>query len=245
MTNQVFSNTLNQYAGNNGVTYTYTPSEEVLDWKELVRKIWEVQWMITTRKKWALSEEQYLYGGIETTGDAIYDNILLDDYVNTTRTISEMVEMYDAGKDFILRNPNDAQVIFDIILEYTDYVGERINTSLHLLSVNAEENVSLRQTIEDVVKLQNLGNKLFPLAVKYGDHKPTTQGILGFLYRDAQQYGYRRLEFDPIAKYGFTLQDLDDPKRRNERTGEFKAVNLANLFNPDTLEHLRGVYGNE
>lgn len=209
--------------------------------EELKKKIWEWQFFISTRRKWTFTEHDFEVKGITITGNDEEDRKSMETWTNTTRTLSELVEFYDQGKEFILTYKEDAQTIFLIIQEYTDYVSKKLENSIHLLNYQVKENEKLRNVINDVIKMQNLANRLFPIVLQNTERKPETKGLFGFISARSSMYGLNRVEFNPLEKFGITIEDYQNMDNVDEQTGLFNAIDIRKQFNPAVMTQLRGV----
>lgn len=210
--------------------------------EELKKKIWEWQWMITTRTKWTYSEFDFETKGIIVSGDLDQDTRAMETWTNTTRTLAELVEFYDQGKEFILREPKNAEDIFNIIKDYTEFVADSFENSIHLLNNNVKENESVRNVINDVIKMQNLANRLFPLVIQNTETAAPTKGLLGYIASRNGHDGLNRITFDILGKYGLTQEQFDNVENIDETTGLFNAVDIRRTFDPNTLNQIKGMY---
>lgn len=233
------------YSSNNGdpryYNYAQTVSDPGYDYKKLSEKIFDWQWKVTMRRKWTYSDADYEIYGITVTGDREQDFESMEDWVNTTRTIANMVELHAESKEFIIQRKQDIDRIFEIIQEYTSYIGYRFSSQLNLLHYELQHNPEVREILDDLVKLQNLGNRLFPIMVHLNQDDPVpVTGILGFLYNDTQEYGLSKFQFDPLTKYGLTLADIKREENIDKSTGLYNAVNVSQYFDPQAYGKIKG-----
>lgn len=229
--------------------YEYT-SPSQYNFSELQKQIWDWQWIITTRKRWTLTEEDYTVRGISISDSIELTEALMDDWVKTTRSIAQLVELHDEGKEFIIDNPVDIEHIFNIIQEYTGYIGSTFSNRIHLLHrISAldplakpnEDQQKIINILEDVIKLQNLGNRLFPVMVSVNrEHAAAVGGLLGFLIHE-QDMVDGKLNFDPLAKYGLTKEDISAKENIDQSTGLYKAIDAQAVFDPYAFSKLQGV----
>lgn len=221
--------------------YNLKHQRQMPTFEELKKKIWDWQWMITTRTKWTYSEFDFEHKGITITGDLEQDTRAMESWTNTTRTLAELVEFYDQGKEFILRDPKNAEDIFNIIKEYTEYVAYSFDNRIHLLNNNVKENEAVRNVINDVIKMQNLANRLFPLVIQNTETAAPTKGLLGYIARRNGHDGLNRIKFDILGKYGISQEQFHNVENTDETTGLFNAVDIRQTFDPSTLKQLKGV----
>lgn len=212
------------------------------NWDELEGKIFKCQFRITTKRKWTYSEFDFEHVGIFVTGDLDDDLNSMNDWVNTTRTISDLVEMFDEGKEFIIPNPKDIEIIFMFIQDYTEYVGHVFNTRIHITHHGTKMDPEVREVLADLIKMQNFANRIFPVAVKLNkdDTRPVLTGILGWLNQSGHNLGLPPLTFDPVEKYGIDPKAFEKEENFNKETGMFNAINLADVFDPHAFKTING-----
>ena len=166
---------------------------------------------------------------------------LLEKKELTKITISELVEMYEYGKEFYFVNPADMEGVFNIIVDYTNYIAWYINNSINLTYYKAEENPKLQQLLTDVVKLQNLGNRIFPIMTARDDMTYESKGLLGYLNKRRNLQGIRRLDFDPITRYGVTEDDFRNPDLFDANEKSFRIIDMKKSFNPRTAQFMENI----
>lgn len=207
----------------------------------LSEKIFDVQWLIRTRRQWTYTVDDYEVFGIPVSGDPALDEVDMKEWVTTTRPISELVEMYEHGKEFYFVNSADMEGVFNIIVDYTNFIAWYINNSINLTYYKAEENPKLQQLLTDVVKLQNLGNKIFPIMTAREDMTYESKGLLGYLNRRRNMHGINRLEFNPVTRYGFTEDDFRNPELYDAEKQTFKVIDAHKAFNPHTVKFMENI----
>lgn len=210
------------------------------NWDELKKKIWDYQWMISTKRKWTFSDWDYEHRGITITGDPFHDVGSMDTWTNVTRSIADLVDFYDDGKEFILRNPPDAKRIFEYIQEYTQYVAWKFEHSIHMLNYDVENNKDLQEVIRDVVKMQNFGNRIFPLAMANYKFEPITTGLFGWVSKRSGTGIIPKIEFNPSSYFGISVEKFKDVENVDKETGYFNAIDLRSGFDPSSLNKIKG-----
>lgn len=215
--------------------------ENPYNYEELTEKIWDWQWTIGTRKAWTYTEFQYENQFVDATGDVVLDEIDQMAWVRTTRNISELVEMHDKGHEFFFINDETPRKVFDIIYEYTCYVAWFFNNEIHVSYEMADQDEKLRTVLNDVVKMQNLANKIFPIFTAQPEQREETRGLFGYLNRRHRSAFAHRLQFDPILVYGYNQSDFTDPNRYNREERSFNAIDVRQSFNPGLISLMNQV----
>lgn len=210
-------------------------------YQELSEKIFDVQWLIRTKRQSTYTQDDFEVFGIPASGDPVLDGLDMNEWVTTTRPISELVEMYEHGKEFYFVNPADMEGVFNIIVDYTNYIAWYINNSINLTYYKAEENPKLQQLLTDVVKLQNLGNRIFPIMTARDDMTYESKGLLGYLNKRRNLQGIRRLDFDPITRYGVTEDDFRNPELFDTNEKSFRIIDMKKSFNPRTAQFMENI----
>nr|DAS75688.1 MAG TPA: hypothetical protein [Caudoviricetes sp.] len=206
---------------------------------ELIERLFDWQWMVTMKYKWTLTQKDYEEKGVSIYGDEEQYMQALDDMVHTTRSIADLAELHDEGKDFIIRMPGDTEKIFTIIHEYTSYVASQFNTSIYITPDTIYNNPKLRQLIDDVVKLQNLGNAVYPVMTTVVKHTAETEGLLGFINKTSGRSFVRRLDFNPVERYGFRAWEIG-AGRDKYPTKDEQVIDIRKQFDPHTINQLGG-----
>lgn len=213
------------------------------NWDELEGKIFKCQFRVTTKRKWTYSDYDFEHVGILVTGDLEEDLNSMNDWINTTRTIADMVEWFNDGKEFIIPNPKDIEIIFMFIQDYTEYVGHVFNTRIHITHHGTKMDPEVREVLSDLIKMQNFANRIFPMAVKLNkdnDQRPVLSGILGWLNSAQSTMGLPQFTFDPVEKYGIDPNDFNKEENFNKETGMFNAIDLSTVFDPHAFKTING-----
>lgn len=218
---------------------THQPTKEY-NYDLLVEQLFEWQWLVTMPRKWTYSQYEYEVVGVNVLEDAEEDERSMNSWNQTTRSIADLVELYDEGKEFALVMEEDIRRIFDIIKEYTEYVGFIFNTHIYLAN-KVEQNDKAKEVLADVVKMQNFANHIFPIMVSLEyDQEVQMTGIIGWIHNYANAGDSRfKLDFDPYTKYGITREDVFNKDNVDQVTGNYKAVDLTKTFDPYTLDKIR------
>ena len=208
------------------------------DFNKLKEKIWEWQWPVSMPRKWTYTVTDYEVYGIPISGDEEADMAAMEEWVTTTRTLAQLVELYDEGKEFSFVDYSHIDKAFDIISEYTSFIAYQLNNSLHLQTYNVSSNKSLQQVLNDVVKLQNLANRLFPAMVALNEDAPAeVTGLFGFI--NSHTVDLAKFDFDPLSKYGLSKEIIRHKDNVDPATGLYKAVDIESKFDPHTFDVLR------
>lgn len=214
------------------------------DPEAMLANIFTKQWMVSAPYKWTLDNKDMNYFGVRTYENPMMDMEMMDEWVKTTRSISTLAEWHDEGKEFQLLDINNAQAIFNIIADYTEYVSRSLQNKIHALYVGIEKNNDIQEILSDLVKLQNLANRLFPVMVRIElenpEEVPVQHGLFSYL-SDVDKFLGKKLEFDPYFKYGFTRGIVIDKENKDKGTGLFKAVDLQRQFDPSALTQINKV----
>lgn len=218
----------------------YTPRiHKEFDYDKLSRQMFEWNWLVKMPVKWSYNQFQYENLGVFVTDNEQHDNESMNNWVTTTRTIADLVELHHEGKEFIIIQPNDVERIFNIIQEYTEYVAYTFNSN-PFLTRRADTNENIQELLSDVIKMQNLANRIFPVMVNLGiDKKEELTGLFGWLTNVGGQTVQRKLEFDPYERYGLSRTIVTDKKYAEPETGLYKALDAQQSFNPETFERIR------
>lgn len=178
------------------------------DFETLKKQVWETEYLIKTRFKFTFSDDDYEERGIRVTGDPEADFWAMEEWITTTRCIADLAEMHNEGKEFYFCDNHVLPEIFRIINDYTQYVAEAINGSAYLANFGIKDNPKVREIIEDIVKLQNLGNRVYPLIAEYQPEKPKeeAQGLLAFIQEANKDFAYiPQFDFDINERLGSTF----------------------------------------
>lgn len=212
-----------------------------LNESELLTAIFEDQWCIQTKFKWLLTEKFMEEVGVVTSGDYAYDMEMANQWTRTTRPISELATMLDEGKEFMLEDEKDHEKIFNVIMQYTNFVASRLNHSLDLDYLDPEQNEEVREVLNDVVKLQNLAAKLYPIMIDLTPDQEETKGLIGFINRRGRRYGLKHLHFNPVNRFGFSAE-VQKEVEENVREGKIpRPINIENALDMDTLAKIRRI----
>lgn len=210
-------------------------------YEQLEKDIFDRLYRIRTKRIWTYTTMDYEVFGIPTSGVRELDNLDMNEWVMTLKTINDLTEMYEQGKEFYFVDNCDIEVAFNSIVDYTNYAANFINNSYHLSYVDTEENEPLQKLLNDLVKMQNLANRIFPVMTMQPNFTQESKGLLGFLSNRRHRQGIKLMNFDPILKYGFTEQDYQDPNRYNDRNAEFRAIDIRENFNPNVARFVGGI----
>lgn len=214
------------------------------DPEAMLANIFTKQWMVSAPYKWTLDNKDMNYYGVRTYQNPMLDNDMMDEWVKTSRSISTLAEWHDEEKEFQLLDINHARAIFDIIVDYTEYMSRTLQGRIHALYVNVEQNSDVKEILTDLVKLQNLANRLFPVMVRIELENPTEmpvqRGLFSYL-SDVDRFLGKKLDFDPYWKYGFSRDVVTNKDLKDKETGLFKAVDLQRQFDPSALNQIRKV----
>lgn len=230
-----------QYQPINIYQTRYTPTNRVreFDYNKLQRQLFEWNWFVKLPRKWTYTDFQYEHVGIPSNMESedIYQS--MNEWVDTTRTIADLVELHDEGKEFIITQPNDVERIFNIVQEYTEYVAFVFNTNLQYTYL-IDKDPKVQELLDDVIKMQNLANRIFPVMVNLGYEKEEElTGLFGWLTKQNPNAVTHKLDFDPYEKYGFNRQIVADKQNMDEHSQLFKAVDISRTFNPGTFDKIR------
>ena len=211
------------------------------NFEELKEKIWEWQWPVRMKLKWSYTKDDYEHRGILVSGNLQQDMAAMEEWINTTRSIADLVTLYDEGKEYIIPDPAHIERIFDIINEYTSFVAYKFNNNFYLSQMKYENNDAIIEVLNDVVKMQNLANRIFPMVVELNPSDPApVEGLFGMLQRASLDYGIDQLQFDPYNRYGLTKQALFNEKLQ-DALGNYKAVDMERKFDPEVFSRIRKV----
>lgn len=205
----------------------------------LIKQVFEWQWIIHTRVKWCIRNEDLTYYGIPTSNDITLDEEMYDQWTKTTRSIADLAEFYDQGKEFIFADVKNVEDVFKIIAEYTDYVAYRLNADGDLNYINLDENEEVREVLNDVVKLQNLGNHIYPIMQAHIPQQTETEGLLGFLNERGSRYGISQFTFNPYKRFGFNNANQSKPTTPHEEPQTEEAIRIQRALDMSTLTQLR------
>lgn len=217
------------------------PASTMNDASDLIKKVFECPWIIYTRVKWCIREVDLTYYGIPTSNDLHADEEMYDQWTKTTRTIAELAEFYDQGKEFMFEDIKSTEAVFNIITEYTDYVAYRLNYDVDLNYNKIEENESVKEVLNDVVKLQNLGNHICPIMRTYIPQQVETQGLLGFLNERGMRYGLSQFDFNPYKRFGFNGNQTEQNTKSNNEPQTEEAIRIQRALDMSTLSRLRAM----
>lgn len=212
--------------------------------EEMLAGIFTKQWMITAPRKWTIEPVDMTYYGVRTYENPMMDMEMMEEWTKTTRSIATLAEWHAEGKEFQLLDINNAQAMFNIIIDYTEYVAMTLGNKIHLTYVGIEKNPEVQEVLTDLVKLQNLANRLFPVMVRLEIENPSEipqqSGLFSYL-TDVDIFLGKKLEFDPYQKYGFSRQLVTNKELRDKETGLFKAVDVERYFDPSALGQIKKV----
>lgn len=206
----------------------------------LVEQLFEWQWLVMMPRKWTYSQYDYEVVGVTVLEDSDEDMQSMNSWNQTTRSIADLVELYDEGKEFSLVMEEDVKRIFDIIKEYTEYVSFVFNSHIYLAN-KLEQNDKAKEVLADVVKMQNFANHIFPIMVTLEyDQEVKLSGIIGWIqgYANAGDDTFK-LNFDPYAKYGISREEVFNKDNVDQVTGNYKAIDLSKSFDPYTFDKIR------
>nr|DAJ14977.1 MAG TPA: hypothetical protein [Myoviridae sp. ctfuG5] len=217
-----------------------SPFEDPNVVERLFKNVFDSLWLVRTKQQWIYTKADFEVFGIPTSGNLQYDQADMDQWITVGKTLAQLVEMYDKGHEFYFTKDTDIEAAFNTIVDYTNYVAYTVNNSYHLSYNNPEENEQLQEVLNDVVKMQNLGNRIFPVMAARPNFTQETSGLLGFL-AGRRRNARVKLNFDPILRYGLKPEDYRNPDMYREGTGEMRVLDIRQQFNPHTASFMNEV----
>jgi hypothetical protein len=149
------------------------------DIKTLGKPLFERLYMVGIRYKDTRSIEEIRHFGMPTVGVASIDAQMHNDMIDTYITINKMVEYFEQGISFFVRNPAETEEIYQVIhaylLAWKQMLGESVNAG----------NVP----VQDLVNLDRLAAKIYDHAV---EHFPANEPWVSSAMQDLLKSGTGR-----------------------------------------------------